>query len=176
MFARQRKARVLFGLSDIVLATLGFEAAYRTRSFPTLGEPFLPHPGTASPGSGLCAGGLGSDSRVGSKSTKSSIPAIRGVILRDTFRQCAYSASWPGAARIRPAPGIEPPIPAAFFLLHVGPAAAFPADRRPRGGDPAPRIRGAAPGADRGHGRTGPPAGERTGRLEPNTTCGCAAS
>jgi exopolysaccharide biosynthesis polyprenyl glycosylphosphotransferase len=33
MFARQRKARVLFGLSDVLLATLGFEAAYRTRSF-----------------------------------------------------------------------------------------------------------------------------------------------
>jgi exopolysaccharide biosynthesis polyprenyl glycosylphosphotransferase len=32
MFARQRKARVLFGLSDIILTILGFEAAYRTRS------------------------------------------------------------------------------------------------------------------------------------------------
>jgi exopolysaccharide biosynthesis polyprenyl glycosylphosphotransferase len=31
MFSRQRKARVFFGLSDIVLATLAFEAAYRTR-------------------------------------------------------------------------------------------------------------------------------------------------
>ncbi len=33
MFARQRKARVLFGLSDVLLASLGFEAAYETRSF-----------------------------------------------------------------------------------------------------------------------------------------------
>jgi len=32
MFSRQRKARVLFGLSDVVLATLAFEAAYQTRS------------------------------------------------------------------------------------------------------------------------------------------------
>jgi len=32
MFSRPRKARVLFGLSDIALATLAFEAAYRTRS------------------------------------------------------------------------------------------------------------------------------------------------
>jgi exopolysaccharide biosynthesis polyprenyl glycosylphosphotransferase len=32
MFARQRKARVLFGLSDIILTVLSFEAAYRTRS------------------------------------------------------------------------------------------------------------------------------------------------
>ncbi|MGA2113667.1 MAG: sugar transferase [Bryobacteraceae bacterium] len=32
MYHRQRKVRVLFGLSDIILVTLGFEAAYRTRS------------------------------------------------------------------------------------------------------------------------------------------------
>jgi exopolysaccharide biosynthesis polyprenyl glycosylphosphotransferase len=32
MFSRQRKARVLFGLSDIVLAAAAFEAAYQTRS------------------------------------------------------------------------------------------------------------------------------------------------
>jgi exopolysaccharide biosynthesis polyprenyl glycosylphosphotransferase len=32
MFARQRKARILFGLSDVILATLAFQAAYQTRS------------------------------------------------------------------------------------------------------------------------------------------------
>ena len=32
MFSRQRKARVLFGLSDILLVALAFEAAYQTRS------------------------------------------------------------------------------------------------------------------------------------------------
>jgi exopolysaccharide biosynthesis polyprenyl glycosylphosphotransferase len=32
MFSRQRKARVLFGLSDILLTALAFEAAYHTRS------------------------------------------------------------------------------------------------------------------------------------------------
>ena len=31
MFGRHRKARVLFGLSDILLATVAFEAAYKTR-------------------------------------------------------------------------------------------------------------------------------------------------
>jgi exopolysaccharide biosynthesis polyprenyl glycosylphosphotransferase len=31
MFGQQRKARVLFGLSDVILATLAFEAAYQTR-------------------------------------------------------------------------------------------------------------------------------------------------
>ncbi len=33
MFSRQRKARVLFGLSDVILITAGFEAAYQTRAF-----------------------------------------------------------------------------------------------------------------------------------------------
>lgn len=32
MFSRQRKARVLFGLSDVLLVALAFEAAYQTRS------------------------------------------------------------------------------------------------------------------------------------------------
>jgi exopolysaccharide biosynthesis polyprenyl glycosylphosphotransferase len=32
MFSRQRKARVLFGVSDIILVTLAFETAYRTRA------------------------------------------------------------------------------------------------------------------------------------------------
>jgi exopolysaccharide biosynthesis polyprenyl glycosylphosphotransferase len=31
MFSRQRKARVLFGVSDVILTTLAFEAAYQTR-------------------------------------------------------------------------------------------------------------------------------------------------
>ena len=31
MFGRHRKARVLFGLSDVLLAALAFEAAYQTR-------------------------------------------------------------------------------------------------------------------------------------------------
>jgi hypothetical protein len=31
MLSRQRKARVLFGLSDVVLTALAFEAAYQTR-------------------------------------------------------------------------------------------------------------------------------------------------
>src|ERR1051326_8480144 len=32
MFSRPRKARILFGLSDIILITLAFEAAYQTRA------------------------------------------------------------------------------------------------------------------------------------------------
>src|SRR5438067_2293972 len=41
MFSRQRKARVLFGLSDIVLTALAFEAAYQTRSLLPLDHAFF---------------------------------------------------------------------------------------------------------------------------------------
>src|SRR5690242_16021735 len=41
MFSRQRKARVLFGLSDIVLVALAFEAAYQTRAILQLQHTFF---------------------------------------------------------------------------------------------------------------------------------------
>src|ERR1700752_3106527 len=41
MFSRQRKARVLFGLSDIFLVTAAFEAAYRTRAILPLEHDFF---------------------------------------------------------------------------------------------------------------------------------------
>jgi len=41
MFARHRKARVLFGLSDIILAALAFEAAYQTRAVLRLEHDFF---------------------------------------------------------------------------------------------------------------------------------------
>src|SRR5947208_4180460 len=40
MFSRPRKARVLFGLSDIFLVTLAFEAAYQTRAILPLNHDF----------------------------------------------------------------------------------------------------------------------------------------
>src|SRR4051794_4207418 len=40
MFSRHRKARVLFGLSDVVLVALAFEAAYQTRSVVNLEHVF----------------------------------------------------------------------------------------------------------------------------------------
>jgi exopolysaccharide biosynthesis polyprenyl glycosylphosphotransferase len=40
MFSRHRKARVLFGLSDVVLVALAFEAAYQTRSLLNLEHVF----------------------------------------------------------------------------------------------------------------------------------------
>jgi exopolysaccharide biosynthesis polyprenyl glycosylphosphotransferase len=41
MFSRHRKARVLFGLSDVVLVALAFEAAYQTRSLLNLERVFF---------------------------------------------------------------------------------------------------------------------------------------
>ena len=41
MFSRQRRARVLFGLSDIVLLTTAFETAYQTRAVLNVGRAFF---------------------------------------------------------------------------------------------------------------------------------------
>jgi exopolysaccharide biosynthesis polyprenyl glycosylphosphotransferase len=91
MFSRQRKARVLFGLSDILLVTLAFEAAYRTRSFLRLEHLFFL---TAQQqvlilGSALVAWvviGLWLELY---EKLDTGHPRI---ILRDTFRQCVYGA------------------------------------------------------------------------------------
>ena len=91
MFARQRKARVLFGLSDIVLAAVGFEAAYRTRSFLRLENLFFltPQQKVLVLGSALVA--LVAVARWLEIYEKLDSAHPR-IILRDTFRQVAYSA------------------------------------------------------------------------------------
>ncbi len=91
MFARQRKARVLFGLSDIILTTLAFEAAYRTRAILHLEHNFyltLERKalilGAALLGWVLLGIWLEVYERLDS--------AHPAIILRDTARQCAYGA------------------------------------------------------------------------------------
>lgn len=86
-----RKARVLFGLSDIALTVLAFEAAYLTRSYLHLEREFyiiLPTKALVlgfSVMSWLLAGlWLQVYDRLESGATR--------VILRDTFRQCAYGS------------------------------------------------------------------------------------
>ena len=91
MFSRQRKARVLFGLSDILLATLAFEAAYRTRTFLPLERQFFL---TAQQralvlGSALVAWVVIALWLEIYEKLDSGHPRI---ILRDTFRQCVYGA------------------------------------------------------------------------------------
>jgi exopolysaccharide biosynthesis polyprenyl glycosylphosphotransferase len=91
MFTRPRKARVLFGLSDIVLATLAFEAAYQTRAVLHLEHTFyltverkalvLGFALVAWVTIGLW---LGIYEKLDSGHPR--------VILRDTVRQCAYGA------------------------------------------------------------------------------------
>lgn len=91
MFSRQRKARVLFGLSDVVLTTLAFEAAYQTRSvlqlhflfFLTVQQKALVL------GFSLVAWVLIGRSLDVYEKLDSAHPRI---ILRDTARQCALGA------------------------------------------------------------------------------------
>jgi exopolysaccharide biosynthesis polyprenyl glycosylphosphotransferase len=91
MFTRPRKARVLFGLSDIILAGLAFEAAYQTRAVLHLEHAFywtveqkalvLGFALVAWVTIGLW---LGIYERLDSGHPR--------VILRDTARQCGYGA------------------------------------------------------------------------------------
>jgi exopolysaccharide biosynthesis polyprenyl glycosylphosphotransferase len=91
MFTRPRKARVLFGLSDIILAALAFEAAYQTRSVLHLEHNFYltVESKTLVLGFALVAWvtigmWLGIYEKLDSGHPR--------VILRDTARQCAYGA------------------------------------------------------------------------------------
>jgi exopolysaccharide biosynthesis polyprenyl glycosylphosphotransferase len=89
MFARQRKARVLFALSDIAMAAMAFEAAYRTRAILRLEREFyLTVPDVALVlGFSLVAWvaiglWLGIYEKLDAGHPR--------IILRDSFRQCGY--------------------------------------------------------------------------------------
>ena len=89
--SRYRKARVLFGLSDIALTALGFWAAYQTRLWLHLGHVFylgLPTEVLLLGFSTLSWLLIGLWLQVYDR-LDSGAPR---VILRDTFRQCAYGA------------------------------------------------------------------------------------
>jgi exopolysaccharide biosynthesis polyprenyl glycosylphosphotransferase len=91
MFSRQRKARVLFGLSDIILTALAFEAAYRTRAILQLEHNFFLTLERKALVLGVALLGwvlLGIWLEVYDK-LDSAHPV---VILRDTARQCVYGA------------------------------------------------------------------------------------
>jgi len=92
MFSRQhRKARVLFGLSDIILTALAFEAAYQTRIWLPLENNFYMDVRTKALVLGFSAVLwllIGAWLNVYDK-LDSGDPR---VILRDSFRQCAYGA------------------------------------------------------------------------------------
>src|SRR5258708_7660 len=91
MFSRPRKARVLFGLSDIALAALAFEAAYRTRVLLSLERVFFM---TGAEKALVLGFSLVAWVAIGLwlevyEKLDSGHPRI---ILRDSARQCAYGA------------------------------------------------------------------------------------
>ena len=91
MFSRQRKARVLFGLSDILLVALAFEAAYQTRSILQLEHNFFL---TVDKKALVLGFSLVAWVIIGLwleiyEKLDSGHPRI---ILRDSARQCAYGA------------------------------------------------------------------------------------
>jgi exopolysaccharide biosynthesis polyprenyl glycosylphosphotransferase len=91
MFSRQRKARVLFGLSDLILATLAFEIAYELRAVLHLEHAFyltLERKALVMGFSLLAWVMVGIWLEIYEK-LDSAHPA---VILRDTTRQCVYGA------------------------------------------------------------------------------------
>jgi exopolysaccharide biosynthesis polyprenyl glycosylphosphotransferase len=91
MFGRHRKARVLFGLSDVLLATLAFEAAYQTRVLLHLENAFYL---TVERKALVLTFGLAAWVAIGlwlEVYEKLDIGNPR-VILRDAARQCGYGA------------------------------------------------------------------------------------
>ena len=91
MFSRHRKARVLFGLSDIILAAVAFEAAYQTRALLHLEHLFYL---TVERKALVLSFALASWVTIGLwleiyEKLDSGHPR---VILRDAARQCAYGA------------------------------------------------------------------------------------
>ncbi len=88
MFSRHhRKARLLFGLSDVILTALAFEAAYQTRFWLPVGPTFF----LTVPLKALLLGAvivawllIGYWLEIYDRLDS----AHRSVVLRDTFRQC----------------------------------------------------------------------------------------
>ena len=91
MFSRQRKARVLFGLSDLIVTTIAFELAYELRAVLHLEHLFfltIEQKALVLGSSLLAWVMIGLWLEIYEK-LDSAHPA---VILRDTTRQCAYGA------------------------------------------------------------------------------------
>jgi len=91
MFSRQRKSRVLFGLSDVFLTALAFESAYRTRQLLQLERVFYMHAERHALMLGFAVlvwVAIGAWIELYDK-LDSGHPRL---ILSDTFRQCVYGS------------------------------------------------------------------------------------
>ncbi len=139
MFSRPRKARVLFGLSDIILVSLAFLTAYQTRAVLQLRHNFFLN----SEKQALLLGGallawvaIGLWLEIYDK-LDSAHPRI---ILRDTAKQCAYGALFLVVFEYV----LRLELSRSFVMLFAGLAwvssAVVPADGRPDGGRVSPRI------------------------------------
>jgi exopolysaccharide biosynthesis polyprenyl glycosylphosphotransferase len=91
MFTRHRKARVLFGLSDVVLVAAGFEAAYQTRVLLHLERAFYLMPERKALVLAVALAAWVTVALWLDIYDKLETAHPR-VILRDTARQCAYGA------------------------------------------------------------------------------------
>jgi hypothetical protein len=139
MFSRQRrKARFLFGLSDILLTALAFEAAYQTRSLLHLERAFFIVVPTKALVLGFSVGvwllsglWLGVYERLDAGDPR--------VILRDSFRQCAYGAV--ALILFEFVPGLEPPLPGSVRGVRVGVSVSVPSVFGPHGRGYPARIR-----------------------------------
>ena len=93
MFSRQRKARVLFALSDLLLITLAFAAAYETRRLLPLERPFYMTAERAALVLGFAVTAwvlIGLWLEIYDK-----LDSVHPrVALRDSARQCASGAVW----------------------------------------------------------------------------------
>src|SRR3954447_23269383 len=89
MFSRHRKARVLFGLSDVILAAIAFEAAYQTRVLLHWEHEFYL---TVERKALVLAFALASWVTIGLwlEIYEKLDAGHPGIILRDAARQCAY--------------------------------------------------------------------------------------
>jgi exopolysaccharide biosynthesis polyprenyl glycosylphosphotransferase len=122
MFSRQRKARVLFALSDIVLIALAFLAAYETRVLLPLTNQFSMEPDRkllvlgvallAWVGGGLW---LGVYDKLDSGHPR--------IVLRDSARQCAWGAVC--LALFQYVARLDPTLSRPFLALFCGYAWAF---------------------------------------------------
>ena len=173
MYSRQRKARVFFGLSDIFLISLAFEAAYRTRTLLHLERAFYMSAERKALVLGMSLAAWVAIAlwlEVYDK-LDSGHPT---VILRDTMRQCGYGALAVVLMEYALRLDLSRPFLLLFSGVCLGAAAAFPADRRAHGGGDPPGVRRAALRDGGGDRRTGHAAGARGSSNRRSTACGCA--
>jgi len=134
MFSRQRKARVLFALSDFVLVSLAFAAAYETRLLLPLARQFYM---TAERAALVLGFAVTAWVLIGLwlEITTGWIPCTRAWRYGIRARQCALGAVCLALLQysLRLYPEFEPSVSGAVLRLCLGLAVALPAYGQPHG-------------------------------------------